>query len=127
MVLGRPGAFSDLDSLEVGVAAPLLVDPANATRASGLACAKPHTKTAAVVRRGAVLALPSPSPAFGLLSPPSTVAAPQPQDGPRLAVSSIVFCSSVAIAFVLVRSRRRQKLETGVGSWGRPTRPRLPQ
>jgi len=100
------------------------VEPANATRASGLACAQAHTKTAAVVRRGAAPARPS----FGLSSS-STAAAPQPQDGgPRLAVSSIVFCSSVAIAFLLVRSRRRQKLEPGVGAWGRPRpKPRLPQ
>ena len=83
---------------------PLTVEPANASRPSGAACSQAFVKTAAVVRRGSapqIALVPSQSPSATF----STTAAPDVGDG--LAISSIVFCSGVAIAFILVRRRMR--------------------
>ena len=96
------------------------VEPANASRPSGAACAQAFAKTAAVVRRGAT---PQQQQQQTHLSRSSTststsasaggASAPEAEGGGGLAISSIVVCSSVAIAFILVR---RRLMRDGAGS-----------
>ena len=89
---------------------PLTVEPANASRPSGAACAQAFVKTAAVVRRGSGPQIASMSSQLPATS--ATTAAPDVGDG--LAISSIVFCSGVAIAFILVRRRMRGSVNNTV-------------
>lgn len=80
-------------------AIPLTVDPANASRPSGAACPQAFVKTAAVVRRGPTSQTVSSS---SLPATSTIIVAPDVGDG---LISSIIFCSGVAIAFILVRRR----------------------
>ena len=100
------------------------VEPANASRPSGAACAQAFAKTAAVVRRGATpqqqqqqqqqqTHLSRSSTSTSTSASAGGASAPEAEGGGGLAISSIVVCSSVAIAFILVR---RRLMRDGAGS-----------
>ena len=86
-------------------AAPLAIEPANASRASGAACAQ-LLKTAAVVRRGS--AAQSASASSPLVETPaaiSVLSGVASVGGDGLAISSVVFCAGMAVIF----GRRRMR------------------
>ena len=84
-------------------AAPLAIEPANASRASGAACAQ-VLKTAAVVRRGS--AAQSASASSPLVERPAAISVLTDHvGGDGLAISSVVFCAGM----VVILGRRRMR------------------
>lgn len=110
--------------ISVGLGAtPLAVEPANASRPSGAACAQAFAKTAAVVRRGS-------TPQFGSLpasNQAKSATTVTPDVGNGLAISSIIFCSGVAMAFILFRRRLMRGSSSGKSLAGLQNVDRLPQ